>query len=549
VVSVATEHGADVAALPHTARMNDTVPSATLHALVAVSNGVASISSRRAKIEALAGFLRPLALQDAAIAVAWLAGSTRQGKSGIGYAAVRDAAAAPHAAESSLGLAEVDAILQSIATMAGRGSMQRRAEALHGLFARATADEASFLARLLVGELRQGALDGLMVEAVAAAAGLAPARVRRAAMVGGGIAAIAGAVLAEGDAALAQYAPALFQPLAPMLAQPADDIDDALARIGDPVIEWKLDGARVQVHKSRDDVRLYSRTGNDVTAAAPEIVAIVHGLPDDVLMLDGEVIALKETGAPYPFQETMSRFGRVLDIEAMRARMPLSVFFFDCLRRGDTDLTGEAAAMRYRALAEAVPAGHVMPRMLTADAAAARAFYADALARGHEGVMVKSLAAAYDPGARSAAWLKVKRAHTLDLVVLAAEWGSGRRRGWLSNLHLGARDGASGDFVMLGKTFKGMTDAILAWQTEALLARELRRDDWTVYVRPELVVEVTFNDLQASARYPGGVALRFARIKGYRPDKTAAQADTMEAVRAIYAAQPAGSGRSGADET
>lgn len=265
-----------------------------------------------------------------------------------------------------------------------------------------------------------------------------------------------------------------------------------------------------------------------------------QALPETTLILDGEVIALKADGAPFPFQDTMSRFGRQLDVAAMRARMPLSAFFFDCLRVGDRDLLGESAAQRHRALASAVRATQIMPRATVTDATAARVFYDDALARGHEGVMVKSLAAAYEPGARSAAWLKVKRSHTLDLVVLAAEWGSGRRRGWLSNLHLGARDGDTGRFVMLGKTFKGMTDAMLAWQTDALLARATRRDDWVVEVRPELVVEVTFNDLQASTRYPGGLALRFARVKGYRPDKPASEADTMDTVRAIFAAQPAG---------
>jgi DNA ligase-1 len=351
------------------------------------------------------------------------------------------------------------------------------------------------------------------------------------------IAAVAPSALTEGEAGLARYAIAVFQPLAPMLAQPADDIAEALQQIPAAALEWKLDGARIQVHKRNGQIRIYTRTGNEVTSAAPEIVEAVGTLTAHTLILDGEAIALKASGAPYPFQETMSRFGRVLDIEAMRAKMPLSAFFFDCLRLDDLDLVPAPAARRFEALAGAVPSRLMMPRLVTSDATAAQAFYDDAIGRGHEGVMVKALDSPYEPGARSAQWLKVKRAHTLDLVVLAAEWGHGRRQGWLSNLHLGARDPSTGTFVMLGKTFKGLTDAILAWQTEELLKRETSRNDWTVYVRPELVVEIAFNDLQASPRYPAKLALRFARVKGYRPDKNAEDADTIETVRSIYARQ------------
>jgi DNA ligase-1 len=356
-------------------------------------------------------------------------------------------------------------------------------------------------------------------------------------MVAGGITSVAQSALTEGAAGLSRLAIALFQPLAPMLAQPADDIEDAMRRIPVAALEWKLDGARVQVHKDGDDVRIYSRTGNEVSGAAPEIVATVRSADAQALILDGEAIALKPSGAPYAFQETMSRFGRVLDIDAMQAKMPLSVFFFDCLRRDAQDLVPLAASARFEALTAVLPPPLVIARLVTSEVAAAQSFYDQAIERGHEGVMVKSLEAPYDPGARSASWLKVKRSHTLDLVVLAAEWGHGRRRGWLSNLHLGAIDPATGAFVMLGKTFKGMTDAMLEWQTAELQKLEVARNDWAVQVRPELVVEVTFNDLQASPRYPGGLALRFARVKGYRPDKKAGEADTMETVRAIYAAQ------------
>jgi ATP-dependent DNA ligase I len=507
--------------------------------LVDVSEQVGATPSRLAKIGAIARFLRELAPEEVALGVAYLAGETPQGRRGIGYALIRAARSDTAAAAASLRLNDIDRALDRVLQASGRGSTGERTRLLAELFELATPPEQDFLTRLLLGELRQGALEGLMIEAVAQAASLPAEDVRRAAMQAGGIGAVATAALTEGAPGLRRFSIRMFQPLAPMLAQPADDLSDALARIAVPALEWKLDGARVQVHREGDTVRIYTRTGNDVTAAAPEIVRCVTDATRETLILDGEAIALRADGSPYAFQDTMRRFGRTLDVDALRSQMPLSVFFFDCLRRGDTDLVGEPARVRFEAMTEVLPASVVTPRLVTSDAAAAQAFYDDAIARGHEGVMVKSLEAPYDPGARSAQWLKVKRTHTLDLVVLAAEWGHGRRHGRLSNLHLGARDEAGGGFVMLGKTFKGMTDALLEWQTRELLAREVERDAWTVYVRPELVVEITFNDLQASPRYPGGLALRFARVKGYRPDKKAEDADTMQTVRRIYAAQPA----------
>jgi DNA ligase-1 len=503
--------------------------------LVAASDRIGSVTGRKAKIAEIAQLLRALDRDEIPIGVAYLAGELPQGRKGIGYALLRDANAAP-SADAKLGIRDVARALSAIVATGGRGSIAERTRLLGELLAAATEAEQSFIARLVLGELRQGALEGLMIEGVAAAGDLPVADVRRAAMLGGGIAAIAQAALTEGRPALSRYTIALFRPLAPMLAQPADDIADAMSRLRSPVLEWKLDGARVQAHKAGDDVRLYSRTGNDVTAAAPEVVEAVRALPPSTLILDGEAIALKADGSPYPFQDTMRRFGRALEIDAMRTSMPLSVFFFDCLRVDGDDLIARDGRERGAALS-AVCGPLTIPRVATDDGGAAQAFYDDTVRRGHEGVMVKSLDAAYEPGARSAQWLKVKRAHTLDLVVLAAEWGHGRRRGWLSNLHLGARDAASGRFVMLGKTFKGMTDAILEWQTHELLARAVERNDWVVHVRPELVVEITFNDLQASPRYPGGLALRFARVKGYRPDKRPEDADTMETIRAIFAAQ------------
>ena len=510
-----------------------------LTALVETSQRVAENSGRRAKIGEMAQFLRALQPVEIDIGVAFLAGETRQGRRGIGSALLRDARSAASAEVATLTLVDVDTALEEILQASGRGSVAERTRRLAALFARATPREQDFLVRLLLGELRQGALEGLVIEAVAAAAALPADDVRRAAMVAGGIATVAATALTQGAPGLRRFSITLFQPLAPMLAQPADDIADALARIPVAALEWKVDGARVQVHKEGEAVRIFTRTGNDVTAAAPEIVEAVRDAHADSLILDGEAIALKSDGTPYPFQDTMRRFGRMLDVATMRHTMPLAVFFFDCLRRDADDLIAHSTAERFETLAAALDTQLLMPRLVTSEPAAAQAFYDDAVQRGHEGVMVKALAAPYDPGGRSAFWLKVKRTHTLDLVVLAAEWGHGRRHGWLSNLHLGARNAATGQFVMLGKTFKGMTDAILAWQTQELLARAVTRDDWVVHVRPELVVEIAFNDLQASPRYPGGLALRFARVKGYRPDKKPEHADTMETVRAIYAAQSA----------
>jgi DNA ligase-1 len=508
--------------------------------LVDASARVAQTSSRIAKRDAIAACLRAAAPDEIEVAVAFLSGEIRQGRIGIGYATL-SALRSDSAARPALALAEVDASLARIAATLGKGSAGERATLLRGLFARATRAEQDFLMRLLAGELRQGAQEGVMMEGIAAAAALPVADVRRAAMFAGGAGAVARAAITQGAAGLARYAIELHRPVQPMLASPAQDIADALGRLGTAALEWKLDGARVQVHKAGDDVRVYTRNLNEVTPAVPEIVEAVHALPARDLILDGEAIALAPGGAPQPFQVTMRRFGRKLDVARMRTELPMAVFFFDCLRHAGEPLVDRPTQERHAVLGAVLPAPLVVPRLITGDVAAAEDFYVDALARGHEGVMAKALAAPYEAGGRGANWLKVKRAHTLDLVVLAAEWGNGRRQGWLSNLHLGARDGTGG-YVMLGKTFKGMTDQLLAWQTRELLAREAARDRYTVYVRPELVVEIAFNDLQASSQYPGGLALRFARVKGYRADKSAAEADTMEAVRALYAQQLARGG-------
>ena len=438
------------------------------------------------------------------------------------------------AASPSLTLTQVDESLEHIARASGPGSIATRTRLLSELLGRATDVEQEFLVRLLYGELRQGALEGVMLEAIAQASRLALPDVRRAAMVAGGLGSVARAALFEGSAGLRRFSLEVFRPLLPMLAQPALDVDQALEQLGTAAFEWKLDGARVQVHKRLNEVRVYSRGLNDVSAAVPELVLSVQALGSRTLILDGETIALKLDGRPHPFQVTMRRFGRKLDVEAMRRKLPLSVFFFDCLLRDDVDLTGSAAAERHDALAQAIPGELLIPRLVTSDRARAQEYFDAALAQGHEGLMAKSLTAPYEAGSRGSTWLKIKQAHTLDLVVLAAEWGHGRRRGWLSNLHLGARDPASNTFVMLGKTFKGLTDETLEWQTHALLALEATRDAYAVYVRPELVVEIAVNEIQESRQYPGGLALRFARVKRYRPDKRPEEADTIEAVRQLF---------------
>lgn len=506
--------------------------------LVETSQRLSATPARLAKVRELAACLRALEPGEIEIGVEYLSGETPQGRFGIGYAALRAASAGAASNDATLSLAGVDRLLEEVAGIRGSGATTRRSEALRKLFSLATVAEQQFLIRLLLGELRQGAQAGVMIEAIASAADLPIAEVRRAAMYSKSVGAVARAALLEGAAGLTRFQLVTLSPIAPMLAQTAANIAEALQRLdGEVDFEWKLDGARIQAHKSADTVRIYTRNLNDVTAAVPEIADVVRELPVREVILDGEAIAFNASGRPHPFQITMRRFGRKFDVEKLRAELPMRAFFFDCLRLENRVIADLPARERFLALAEAVPESLRIPRLMTSSEAEAREFYEAALAAGHEGVMAKSLDAAYEAGNRGASWLKIKRAHTLDLVVLAAEWGHGRRRGKLSNLHLGAMDPATGEFVMLGKTFKGLTDALLEWQTKELLARETRRDEWTVYVRPELVVEIAFSDLQSSPRYPGGLALRLARVKRYREDKQVDEADTMESVRKIYESQ------------
>ena len=506
-----------------------------LHDLAATSNALASTTRRTAKAERLADVLRRLAPGEILPAVALLSGTLRQGRVGLGPSVVRGAMDVEHATQSALTVGDVDRVLDRIAATSGAGSAGARRQALSDLMRQATHEEADWLARVMLGEVRQGALAGLMEDALARAADLPAAELRRAAMLSGDLGEVAHAALTEGRPGLARFQLQLFRPVMPMLASPAESLDEALERLGEAALEYKLDGARVQVHRRDDDVRVYSRLLNDVTVAVPELVESVRTLPVRELILDGEVIALKPDGTPHPFPTTMRRFGRRLEVEALRSELPLTPFFFDVLRRDGVDLLDAPLSERAAVLGDVAPSS-IVPRRTVASVVDAEAFYDEALERGHEGVMAKAPGASYAAGSRGVGWYKVKPAHTLDLVVLAVEHGSGRRRGWLSNLHLGARDGTGG-FAMIGKTFKGMTDAMLAWQTKRFYDLAVATDGYVVHLRPEQVVEIAFSDVQESTQYASGVALRFARVKRYRDDKTADEADTLEAIYAILRGQ------------
>ncbi len=499
-----------------------------LERVAETSRRVAATTKRLEKTDLIAALLGEARGEEIEIAVAFLSGRARQGKIGVSYRTLHNLGV--NAAERArLELMDVDRAFTAIAGVEGAGSERVRGALVAHLFSRATAQEQQFLSALLVGELRQGALEGIMLEAVAKAAKLSLERVRHAAMVAGDVTAVARAALETGEAGLADYDIRLFRPVQPMLAQTAEDAGEAIEDLGEAALEYKLDGARVQAHKSGDQVVIFSRALNDVSAASPEIVEAVRALPAKDLILDGEALSLKPDGRPQPFQVTARRFNRKADVEKIRKELPLTPFWFDLLYL-DGNLLHEPQARRFAELQKVAP---VIPHLRTSDAVAAREFLEEALERGHEGIMAKAPGSEYATGARGRAWLKVKRAKTLDLVILAAEWGSGRRKGFLSNLHLGARDTEKGGFAMLGKTFKGLTDEMLAWQTREFLKIEIARDANTVYVEPKIVAEIAFNDVQISPRYASGLALRFARVKRYRTDKTVEQTDTFQTVKKI----------------
>jgi DNA ligase-1 len=598
-----------------------------LSELVRTSDAVSLASGRRVKIDEIAGLLRRASPGEVPVAVAFLSGELRQRQIGVGYAALGGLLRAgppvggapggpgtggptgggpgPDPAAGPLTLAETDSVFAAIGATTGPGSQAERRRLLEALFARATSAEQSFLTRLLAGELHQGALEGVMIEAVARATGVPAGEVRRALLLGGSLPVVAeaawsaagaardgqaeaeqagpdestagavsagpdestaGAVSAGPDvstpgappadagaeaalAALRAFRLEVGRPLRPMLAASAPTVAAAFERVSPAAVEWKIDGIRIQVHRQGREVRVFTRTLDDITPRLPEITRAVLASPAETLVLDGEAIALDAAGRARPFQVTASRAGTQAAPGQETPDVPLTPFFFDLLHLDGRDLIDEPASIRQALMAEVLPAGLRVPRLLTGEVADAEAFFADAVARGHEGVVVKSLDASYAAGRRGSEWIKVKPRHTLDLVVLAAEWGHGRRRGWLSNLHLGARDPAGG-FVMLGKTFKGLTDEMLRWQTGRFLniaeppgqypGGDLTDARGVLRVRPEMVVEIAFDGVQASPRYPGGLALRFARVLRYRPDKQAAEADPIDAVRAIWEGRVSG---------
>ena len=507
--------------------------------VASTSLNVGGTSSRLTKVAHISDLLRRAADDPEAVAivVSWLAGELRQRQIGVGWASLRSLP--PPASDPVLSVIGVDATFSKIGAVSGKGAQATRAELVAGLFAAATETEQAFLLRLLGGELRQGALAGIMVDAVAKAAGIPAPAVQRAAMLGGDLPAVAAAGLSGGAVALDAFTLRVGRPVGPMLAQTATGVADALERHGGTTIfEAKLDGARVQIHRAGDEVTVYTRSLDDVTARLPEVVEATLALPVTDLIADGEAIALRPDNRPHRFQVTASRFGRSVDVAwalAAQKAEPLSVFFFDILHRDGLDLIDAPTTERLAALDAVVPPVHRVDRLMTADPSEAADFLDATLAAGHEGVIAKAPDAPYQAGRRGAGWLKVKPVHTLDLVVLAVEWGSGRRRGKLSNIHLGARDPVSGEFVMVGKTFKGMTDSMLDWQTARFTELAVGgTEGYVVRLRPEQVVEVALDGVQKSSRYPGGLALRFARVVRYRDDKSPAEADTIDAVRALY---------------
>ncbi|RMI09059.1 ATP-dependent DNA ligase [Cellulomonas triticagri] len=502
--------------------------------VAATSAALAATRSRLAKRTLLVDLLRRTAPAEVPVVARYLSGELRQRRTGLGWRSLRDLPAP--AADPTLDVLAVDATFERMSALAGPGSAGARSALAADLFGAATADEQRLLAGLVAGELRQGALDALLLDAVAEASGADPAAVRRAAMLAGATEPVAQAALAAPDpesatAALTGFGLTVGRPVRPMLAASAPDVATAVAGFEGraAVVDAKLDGIRVQVHREGDDVRVFTRSLDDITARVPEVVTAVRALPVTSVVLDGEALALDADGRPRPFQETAAR-SATRDAE-IAATTTLTPFFFDVLHRDGTDLLDAPLTDRLAVL-DAIAPAHTVQRVVTSDPEVAQEAFAGWVAAGQEGVVVKDAAAPYEAGRRGGAWVKVKPRHTLDLVVLAVERGSGRRAGLLSNIHLGARDG-DGGFVMLGKTFKGMTDEVLAWQTARFRDLETADDGWTVTLRPEQVVEIAFDGVQRSTRYPGGLALRFARVLRYREDKTAAEADTVQAVRAL----------------
>ncbi len=497
-----------------------------LHELVGAWSAMKATRSRLVKRKVLGDVLAAVPAEEAAIATSYLAGALRQRRTGLGPRSL--SALPPPADEPTLTLTEVDTVFTAMAELSGPGSQGRRTVALHDLMSRATRDEQEYLSGLITGELRQGALDALVVDSLAEAIGAPISDVRRAVMLAGSTAVVAEAVLRDGAPALAQFSLRVGVPVRPMLASSATTVTDALASLGGAAtLDAKLDGIRVQVHKDGTHVRIFTRTLEEITHRVTDLAAVIADLPVRCVVLDGEALLMGENGRPRPFQESSAR------VASSSENSALSVFFFDVLHVDGRDLIDQPAAVRFAELAEVVPSELLVERLDTTDPENAEKFFERVVDAGHEGVVAKSFDAPYEAGRRGVGWVKVKPVHTLDLVVLAVEWGSGRRSGKLSNIHLGARDENGDGFVMLGKTFKGMTDEVLTWQTERFLQLQTHRDAHVVHVRPEQVVEIAFDGLQRSTRYPGGVALRFARVLRYRQDKTAQEANSIVDVREL----------------
>src|SRR5215207_1177735 len=513
------------------------ITSMLLSRLAETRIALTATRSRNAKRDLIAAVLREASSDDVEIVVSYLSGSLRQRRTGVGWKSLQSTP--PPAEEASLTVGEVDAVFEYVAGLSGAGSAAARAAAVNALLARATAEEQDLLCGLIFGELRQGAMEAAVQEGLAAAFDVPVAAVRRAAMLTSSTTAAAAVLLSGGLEALQAVGLQVGVGIQPMLAASAPGPDAALDKTGLPAVaDYKLDGVRVQVHRAGEQIRIFTRSLDDITARLPAVVAVARALSHDPPVLDGEVLSLRSDGRPEAFQVVASRTMSSVDVAALAQAGPLQVFFFDLLHVDGQDLLDVPLGERLEHMRRLLPETVTVPREICSTPEQAADTFADAVKRGYEGVVIKNLEAPYAAGRRDAAWVKVKPRHTFDLIVTAAEWGHGRRRGWLSNLHLAARDPASGELIMLGKTFKGLTDEMLAWQTEQFLAREVRRSAGVVYVEPSLVVEVACDGLQTSTRYPGGVALRFARVLRYRPDKSAADADTINTVKALSVTRP-----------
>lgn len=505
-----------------------------LEDLVVTSENIRSTPKKKEKVSLIAKILQQAKGREISLAAQFLAGILPTGRLGIGWRTIQEAVRDLRPVSSTLSITDIQAYLEDLTKTAGPGSSERKKKRLRQLFSKVGKREQRFLIGLILEEVRQGALEGLVLEAIAQAASLPIFSVRRAYMFAGSLGEVAEAALTRGAAGLERFGPRLFSPISPMLANSAQEEKEALGRLGEASWEYKVDGARIQIHKGKDEIRVFTRHLKDVTERLPEIVALAKNFPAEAAIIDGEAIALQKNRMPLPFQTTMRRFGRILDVKRMQKEIPLSPFLFDLLYLDGQELFRSPYLERMDMLTKITPSNYLIPHIVTADALKAHEFLLKSLEAGHEGVMAKGLDSPYVAGQRGFHWLKIKPSRTLDLVVLAAEWGHGRRKGWLSNLHLGARDLKSGQFVMLGKTFKGLTDKMLSWMTKKLLKLETKRDEYTVYVKPELVVEIAYSDIQSSPRYPGGLSLRFARVRRFRTEKSPAEADTIQTVWSIF---------------